>query len=115
MAIHMVPFPLGNNHQRSAQLRALPTMTRRRCRVRPRARVRKPRSRMCLQRWDGPVGKCVEGRRMRRVVDGMKEGKEGAARQLLAVQTSGACESQNPRRRRVHLVDGAEMEPCIAS
>jgi hypothetical protein len=52
---------------------------------------------------------------MRRVVDGMKEGKEGAARQLLAVQTSGACESQNPRRRRVHLVDGAEMEPCIAS
>jgi hypothetical protein len=52
---------------------------------------------------------------MRCVVDGMKESEEDAARQLLAVQTSGACESRNPRRRRVDLVDGAEMEPCIAS
>jgi len=49
------------------------------------------------------------------VVDGMKESEEGAARQLLAAQTSAACGSRTRRCRRLVLVDGAEMEPCIVS
>src|SRR6267142_1676839 len=31
--IHMLPFPLDHAHERSTQLRGLPTMTRRRCQV----------------------------------------------------------------------------------
>jgi hypothetical protein len=45
----------------------------------------------------------------------MRESEEGAARKLLAAQISAACGSQTPRCRRLVLVDGAEMEPCIAS